>query len=120
MFVTIVAEVTAPPSTLSRPAHLPDEIYHPQALEQVAYPFSRGSARPRNQTGVSCIAGGLFTSRTTREAHSSSAALLISFASKTFMCPHPPPCREPGMGHRAVSDLYLQVCHSLLPGKHQE
>ena len=61
MFVTIVAEVTAPPSTLPQPAHLPDEIYHPQALEQVACPISRGSARPRNRTGVSCIAGGFFT-----------------------------------------------------------
>jgi len=27
----------------------------------VAYPFSRGSSRPRNRTGVSCIAGGFFT-----------------------------------------------------------
>ena len=27
----------------------------------VAYPFSRGSSQPRNQTVVSCIAGGFFT-----------------------------------------------------------
>ena len=27
-------------------------------LAWVAYPFSRGSSRPRNRTGVSCIAGG--------------------------------------------------------------
>ena len=35
----------------------------PQAriLEWVAYPFSRESSQPRNQTGVSCIAGGFFT-----------------------------------------------------------
>ena len=32
----------------------------PRILEWVAYPFSRGSSR--NQTGVFCIAGGLFTS----------------------------------------------------------
>ena len=31
-------------------------------LEWVAYPFSSGSSWPRNQTGVSCIAGGFFTS----------------------------------------------------------
>ena len=31
-------------------------------LKWVAYPFSSGSSRPRNQTGVSCIAGGFFTS----------------------------------------------------------
>ena len=30
-------------------------------LEWVAYAFSRGSSRPRNRTGVSCIAGGFFT-----------------------------------------------------------
>jgi len=30
----------------------------PRILEWVAYPFSRGSSPPRNQTGVSCIAGG--------------------------------------------------------------
>ena len=28
---------------------------------RVAFPFSRGSSRPRNRTGVSCIAGGFFT-----------------------------------------------------------
>ena len=32
-------------------------------LDWVAYPFSRGSSRPRNQTGVSCIAGGFITNR---------------------------------------------------------
>ena len=30
-------------------------------LEWVAYPFSRGSSRPRNQTGVSCVTGRFFT-----------------------------------------------------------
>ena len=34
---------------------------HPRILEWVAYPFSRGSSQPRNQTRVSCIAGGFFT-----------------------------------------------------------
>ena len=34
----------------------------PRILEPVAYPFSRGSSQPRNQTGVSCIAGGFFIS----------------------------------------------------------
>ena len=29
-------------------------------LEWVAYPFSSGSSRPRNQTGVSCITGEFF------------------------------------------------------------
>ena len=33
----------------------------PRILEWVAYPFSRGSSRPRNRTRVSCIADGFFT-----------------------------------------------------------
>ena len=40
----------------------------PGILEWVIYPFSRGSSWPRNWTGVSCIAGGFFTSWPTREA----------------------------------------------------
>ena len=34
----------------------------PGILEWVAYPFSAGSSWSRNRTGVSCIAGGFFTS----------------------------------------------------------
>ena len=33
----------------------------PRILEWVAYPFSQGSSRPRNRTGVCCIAGEFFT-----------------------------------------------------------
>ena len=33
----------------------------PRILEWVACPFSSGSAQPRNRTGVSCIAGRIFT-----------------------------------------------------------
>ena len=31
-------------------------------LEWIAFPFFRGSSQPRDQTQVSCIAGGFFTS----------------------------------------------------------
>ena len=41
---------------------------NPRTLEWVAYPFSKGSSQPRNQTRVSCIAGRFFTSWATREA----------------------------------------------------
>ena len=40
----------------------------PRILEWVAYPFSNGSSQPRNQTWVSCIAGGFFTNWAIREA----------------------------------------------------
>ena len=39
----------------------------PRILEWVAYPLSRGSSWPRNQTGVACIASGFLTSCVTRE-----------------------------------------------------
>ena len=48
-------------------------LYHlshqgsPGILEWAAYPFSSGSAWPRNWTRVSCTAGGFFTNRATRE-----------------------------------------------------
>ena len=52
----------------------------PRIMEWVAYPFSRGSSRPRNQTRESCIAGGFFTSWATREAQ---VNILLAFFKKT-------------------------------------
>ena len=43
-------------------------ILQARILEWLAFPFSRGSSHPRDQTQVSCIAGGFFTSWVTREA----------------------------------------------------
>ena len=40
----------------------------PRILEWVAYPFSSGSSKPRNWTGVSCIAAGSFTNCAIRES----------------------------------------------------
>ena len=37
-------------------------ILQARILEWVAFPFSRGSSQPRDQTQDSCIAGGFFTS----------------------------------------------------------
>ena len=37
-------------------------ILQARILEWVAFPFSRGSSQPRDQTQVSRIAGGFFTS----------------------------------------------------------
>ena len=44
---------------------------NPRILEWVAYPFSSGSSRPRNQTRVSCIAGRFFTNWAMRGAFDS-------------------------------------------------
>ena len=43
-------------------------ILQARILEWVAFPFSRGSSQPRDQTQVSRIARGFFTSWATREA----------------------------------------------------
>ena len=43
-------------------------VLQARILEWVAFPFHRGSSQPRDQTQVSRIAGGFFTSWATREA----------------------------------------------------
>ena len=43
-------------------------ILQARILDWVAFPFSRGSSQPRDQTQVSCIAGRNFNSWATREA----------------------------------------------------
>ena len=43
-------------------------ILQTRILERVAFPFSRGSSQPRDQTQVSHIAGRFFTSWATRGA----------------------------------------------------
>ena len=49
----------------------------PRIVEYVAYPFSSGSSWPRNRTGVSSTAGGLFTNWAMREE----LCLLVKFIS---------------------------------------
>ena len=44
------------------------EFCHTRILEWIAYPFSRESSQPRNQTGVLCIAGGFFTNWAIRDS----------------------------------------------------
>ena len=43
-------------------------ILQAKMLEQVAFPFSRGSSKPRDGTQVFCVAGKFFTNWTIREA----------------------------------------------------
>ena len=68
--------------TLCNPMHYTVHgIPQARILEWVDHPFSSGYSRPRNQTGVSCIAGRFFTSWATREAPSTTGgfcALLIN------------------------------------------
>ena len=50
------------PHGLAHQAPLSTGILQARILEWVAILSSRGISQPRNQTGVSCIAGGFFTS----------------------------------------------------------
>ena len=42
-------------------------ILQARILEWVAFPFSRGSSQPRDQTQVSCVTDGIFTSWATKK-----------------------------------------------------
>ena len=56
----------------------------PGILEWAAYPFSRGSSWPRNWTGVSCIAGGFFTSWAIRRTLKKSFSLILQTTSENI------------------------------------
>ena len=55
-------------------------------LEWVAVPFFRGSSQPRNQTGVSWIAGGFITIWATREAQIIFHCVFIVHFIYSFSC----------------------------------
>ena len=57
------------PMDSSPPGSSVHGILQARILQWVAIPFSRGSSWPRNQTGVSYIAGRFFTNWATREDH---------------------------------------------------
>ena len=81
--------------------HCRQIIYHlshkgsPRTLEWVSYPFSSGSAWPRNWTQVSCVTGEFFTSWDTREKHCCiQGCLRSSFIHSPISCvkPHAGSC----------------------------
>ena len=75
-------------------------ILQARVLEWVAFPFSRGSSQPRNQTGVSCIAGGFFTSWAIRETPGMERYQLIQEPSQEWSqwISWQAECREGGSG----------------------
>ena len=65
---SVVSDSFVTPWTVAHQAPLSMGILQVRILEWIAIPFSRGSSQPRDQTQVSCIAGGFFTIWATREA----------------------------------------------------
>ena len=76
----------------------------PRTLEWVVFPFSSGSSQPRNRTRVSCIAGGFFTSRATREAQEHWSGYCISSPADL-----PDPRIEPGSPALQVDSLPTEL-----------
>ena len=85
-------------------------ILQARILERVAIPFSRGSSRPRDQTPISCIAGGFFTIWATREDikdekwSESQSVVSDSLWSHGLYCPW----NSPGQNTEVVSLSLLQ------------
>ena len=83
-------------------------------LEWVAYLFCR-SLRPRNRTGVSCIAGGFFTTWAIRETHlQSTNTQYIVFIFMLFSCQvvsgsfcNPMDCSPPGSSVHGISQARI-------------
>ena len=65
--VTQMCPTLCDPMDCNPPSSSVHGILQARILEWVAFPFSRGSSQPRDQTEVSCTAGGFFTSWATRE-----------------------------------------------------
>ena len=59
------------PMNCSPPGSSVQELLQARILEWVAMPSSGGSSQPRDQTQVSCMAGGFFNTLAIREAHES-------------------------------------------------
>ena len=56
------SEIGSVVSDSLRPRGLYSRILQARIVEWVAFPFSRGSSQPRDQTQIFHIAGGFFTS----------------------------------------------------------
>ena len=66
---SVMSDYFWPPWTLCNPMdYKVHAILQARILEWVAFSFSRGSSQPRDQTQVSCSAGGFFTNWAIKEA----------------------------------------------------
>ena len=73
-----------PMDYIARQVPLSMGILQARILQWVAMPFSRGSSQPRDQSQVSCIAGGFVTVRATREAQEYWSGWPIPFSRGIF------------------------------------
>ena len=108
------------PTDCSPPGSSVHGILQARILEWVAISFSRGSSRPRDQTQVSYIAGGLFTDSpqgSSFQIFKHSECFLLSHFSRVQLCgPHrqqptrlPTPWDSPGK-NTGVGCYFLLQC----------
>ena len=71
-------------------------ILQARILEWAAYPFSSGSSQPRNQTRVTCIAGGFFTNWDIRVRSTLQNQSVSSAAQSCLTLCDPMDCSMPG------------------------
>ena len=106
-------------------------ISQTRLLEWVAFPFSRGSSRPRDWTWISCIAGRFFTIWAIRETKTVTpwtaahlAPLSVGLSRKEYWSglPFPPPRDLPYLGIEPASPAsqedYLPLSHLGNPNRH--
>ena len=88
-------------------------------LEWVAFPFSRGSSQPRNQTQVSHVAGRFFTSWATRDTHTYILFCCSIIQSCPTLC-DPMDCSIAGSLFFSIfqSLLELMSIESVMPSNH--
>ena len=68
--------------------------------------FSRGSSQPRDQTQVSCIAGGFFTSWASRKAHRSQSQTQLKWLSMQVLRS----LLDAGRAQTTVPTMYFPLC----------
>ena len=78
VLVTQLCPTLSDPRNCSPPGSSVHGILQARILEWVAIPFSTGPSWPRDQTRVSCIAGGFFTVWATTEAQALSKSHLLT------------------------------------------
>ena len=59
------------------------DILQARILEGGAFPFSRGSSQPRNQTRISCIAGRFFINWAIKEEQSNIIDIIYTWQLST-------------------------------------
>ena len=98
----------------------PHGILQARVLEWVAFPFSRGSFQPRDQTQVYCIAGGFLTSWATREALPIASQSVSSVAQSCLTLCSPVDCSMLGfpVHNQLLSLLKLMSIESVMPSNH--